>query len=162
MFLLALPAGALADIIEPRRLLIAVEISLTVATAIFAALASLGSVTATTLIVFTLLIGAGAALIAPAWQAITPQLVPRQDLQSALALNSVGINISRAIGPALGGLIIAAPFWFDATSNMAVVAALLWWRSPPRPPSHLPAERLGHALRSGLRFARNILRFAQR
>src|SRR4051812_24453675 len=76
MFLLGLPAGALADILDRRRLLVAVQIALAVLTAGFAVLVSMDQATALLLLVFTFLAGAGAALIAPAWQAIVPQLVP--------------------------------------------------------------------------------------
>src|SRR5262249_6459429 len=100
------------------------------------------------------------ALTAPAWQAVTPQLVPREDLQAAIAANSVGFNISRAIGPALGGVAITAlgavaPFWINAISNLGAVGAVAWWRAPQRITGHLPAERFGRAIRTGLRYARN-------
>ena len=99
------------------------------------------------------------AMGAPAWQAITPDLVPRPLLTQAVALNGVGINIARAIGPALGGLIItvlglAWPFALNALSFLAVITALWLWRQQPKPPSALPAERLAGAIRSGLRYAR--------
>jgi MFS family permease len=85
---------------------------------------------------------------APAWQSIVPQLVPRQELQPAVAANSVGINVSRAIGPALGGIIIAgagiaAPFWLNAICNLGIIGALLWWRVPTGPKHYLPAEHFG-------------------
>jgi hypothetical protein len=86
--------------------------------------------------------------------------VPRQDLQTAVAINSIGFNISRAVGPALGGAVtaalgIAAPFWINAVSNLGVIGGLLWWRSPQKGAGHLPAERFGSALRTGIRHARN-------
>ena len=160
MFLFALPAGALADIVDKRRLLIVVEGAGTLLAAIFAALVGLGQVTSWTLLLFTFLIGVTGALTAPAWQSIVPQLVPRQDLASAVAANSVGINVSRAIGPALGGVIIgllgiAAPFWINAASNLAVIWALLWWSAPAAGPGRLPAERFSSALRTGFRHARH-------
>ena len=130
MFLFALPAGALADIIDKRRFLIVLEVATTVVSAIIAALVWLNLVTPGALLLFTYLLGAGAALTAPAWQSIVPQLVPKQTLAPAIAANSVGINISRALGPALGGVIIAgvgiaAPFWLNAVSNLAIMGALL-------------------------------------
>src|SRR5262245_28968591 len=103
MFLFGLLAGALADILDRRRLIAVVTIFLTLLTGSFSLLVALGMVTPFVLLAFTFLGGTGAALIAPAWQAVVPQLVPRQDLQPAIALNSVGINISRAVGPALAG-----------------------------------------------------------
>src|SRR5262245_44988165 len=160
MFLFALPAGALADILDRRRLLIGVQIVLTVLTAGFAAVIGVGRVTPLSLLAFTFLFGVGAALIAPAWQAIVPQLVPRQDLAPAVALNSVGINISRAVGPALAGIIIgvaglAAPFWVNAVSNLGVIGALIWWKPPHSGVRRLPAERFRSAIRTGLRHAAN-------
>jgi MFS family permease len=160
MFLFVLPAGALADVLDRRRLLLLMEGAGTLLTACFALLVALHLVAPVTLLGFILLSGVAEALATPAWQAIVPQLVPRQELAPALALNGVGINISRAIGPALAGLIIvglgiAAPFWLNALSNLAVIAALLWWRAPARTGSTLPPERLGRALRVGLRYARH-------
>jgi predicted MFS family arabinose efflux permease len=108
---------------------------------------------------FIFLVGILGALEAPAWQAIVPLLVPNQALSSASAANSVGINISRVIGPALAGFVIlalgiAAPFWLDAISNLGVIAVIYWWR-PPAKANTLPAERLLNAVRTGVRYARN-------
>jgi MFS family permease len=145
MFLFALPAGALADIVDKRRFLIGSEIFLTVVAAMSAVLVWFDLINPSILLLFTFLLGAGAAFTAPAWQSIVPQLVPKQDLSAAVASNGVGINISRAIGPALGGVVIgglgiAAPFWLNAVSNFAVIAALLWWRPPSSRGSGLPAD----------------------
>jgi MFS family permease len=159
VFFLALPSGALADIVDRRRLLIlakagmaliAISISLTILA---------GAISPLALLAFTFAMGLGTALVNPAWQAIVPQLVPKQELASAVALNSVGINVSRAIGPALGGLAIislglAAPFLINALSFLIVIAALVWWRSPPHLPQTLPAERLVAAMRAGVRYTR--------
>ncbi len=160
MFLLALPAGALADILDKRRFLIASESAIAAVSALIAALVSLGLVTPGTLLLFTFLLGAGGALTAPAWQSIVPQLVPKAHLPAAVAANSVGINLSRAVGPALGGAIagglgIAAPFLLNAVSNLGVIGALLWWRYPQKASRHLPAERFRSALRAGFRHARS-------
>lgn len=159
MFLFGIPAGALADILDRRRLLIAVQAALTVLMAGFAALVWANWISPFTLLAFTFLAGAGAALIAPAWQSIVPQLVPREALSPAVAANSVGINVSRAIGPALAGLIIgvaglAAPFWINALTNLGVIGALVWWHPPASSAHQLPAERFGGAVRIGLRHAR--------
>ena len=159
MFLFALPSGALADVVDRRRLLMVVMMSTTVVSAALSALVWLGLVTPPLLLLFTFLIGVGSVLIAPAWQAIVPQLVPKQELTPAVTLNSVGFNISRAIGPALGGAVmaalgIAAPFWVNTISNLAVVGALAWWRPPEKRAHHLPAERLWAALVSGVRHGR--------
>ncbi|MGH8666645.1 MAG: MFS transporter [Burkholderiales bacterium] len=103
--------------------------------------------------------GICAAFLAPAWQAVVPQLVPKAEVPAAIALNSVGINISRAIGPAVGGAIIAGvgiawPFMLNAISFVAVIAAVWWWKPPPAPRKALPAERFVAAMRSGVRYAR--------
>jgi MFS family permease len=162
MFLFALPAGALADIVDKRKFLIVTEIAVAVLSAIFAAIVWLGLVTPGNLLLFTFLIGVGGALTAPAWQSIVPQLVPKRDLHPAVAANSVGVNISRAVGPALSGLIvaglgIAAPFWLNAISNLGIIGALLWWHPPQKGARHLPVERFSSAIRTGFRHARNNL-----
>jgi MFS family permease len=159
MFLFAIPAGALADIVNQRRFLIVGESSITVVSAVFAALVWLHLITPASLLLFSFVVTVGSAMTAPAWQAVVAKLVPKPDLPSAVAANSVGINVSRAIGPALGGVIIAAvgiaaPFSLDAFSNVGVIAALIWWRAPPRSPSALPPEAFGSAIRTGLRYAR--------
>src|SRR5262245_11545463 len=160
VFLLALPAGALADVVDRRRFLLVAEIAITAVSALFAVFVGLDLVTPLILLLFAFLIGAGGALIAPAWQAIVPQLVPRADLAPAISANSVGFNISRAIGPALGGAVIAAcgiaaPFWLNAISNLGVLGALWWWRSPQKTGAGLPAERVSDAIVAGIRYARH-------
>ncbi|MEL6479105.1 MAG: MFS transporter [Pseudomonadota bacterium] len=161
IFLFALLAGAVADIVDRRKLLIWVNLAMGVAALVMAALVHLGLVTPWLLLVFTFLFGTGAAFIAPAWQAIVPKLVPREDLSSAIALNSMGINISRAIGPALAGFLIvvaglAAPFLVNALSVLGIIAALVWWRPvAAAPATQLPAEHLSGAMVAGLRHAAN-------
>jgi len=97
LFFFALPAGALADIVDRRKFLIAVQIAVSAVSAMFAAIVWLGLVTAGNLLLFTFLTGVGGALTAPAWQALVAQLVPKQDLSPAVAANSVGFNVSRAV-----------------------------------------------------------------
>src|SRR5246500_805525 len=160
MFLFALPAGALADIVDKRRFLVASEIVITAIAASNAVLVGLDLINPTILLFLTFLLGAGAAFTAPAWQSIVPQLVPKRDLAAAVASNGVGVNISRAIGPALGGVVIgavgiAAPFWINALSNLGVIAALLWWQPPSPQVTGLPPERLSGAVVIGFRYARN-------
>ncbi len=159
MFLFAIPAGALADIVNQRRFLIFGESAITIVSTAFAALVWLRLITPGTLLVFSFVVTIGSAMTAPAWQSVVAELVPKQDLPGAVAANSVGINVSRAIGPALGGIIvaalgIAAPFWLDAVSNIGVIAALIWWRAPKKSGSPLPPEPFGSAVRTGLRYAR--------
>ena len=160
MFLVAIPAGALADIFDVRKFLIVSESAYTLISAIFAAIVWLGLATPVNLLLFTFLTGVAGALTAPAWQSVVPRLVPKQDLSQAVAANGVGINVSRALGPALSGVMaakmgIAAPFWFNAISNLAVIGALLWWHPQQRGTKHLPVERFYGAIRAGFRHARN-------
>lgn len=158
LFLLALPAGALADMIDKRRFILALEIAATVAGAAFALLVGMHRVTPATLLLFIFIVGTLSAIETPAWQAITPLLVPKPALPSAIALNSIGVNVSRVIGPALAGVLIlgsgiASPFWVNAVSNAGVIAVILWWRPPARPAPTLPPEHLSGAIRAGLRYA---------
>lgn len=158
VFLFALPAGALADIVDRRRLLLVVNILMAAAAAAMTALVAAGAMTAELLLLFTFLLGAGAAFVAPAWQAIVPGLVPRDELSSAISLNSVGINVSRAIGPAVAGALIVAaglwaPFLANALSFFAILGALLVWSGEPARSGDLPPERLAPAMVAGLRYA---------
>ncbi|MEM1181898.1 MAG: MFS transporter, partial [Acidobacteriota bacterium] len=157
VFLLALFAGAIADLVDRRRLLISINVGLGGAAVFFALLVHLGLVTPPILLGFTLIFGTGAAFIAPAWQAIVPSLVPRSELASAVALNSMGINVSRAIGPALAGFLIVAaglafPFAVNALSFVGIIAALLWWKPPARGQEALEREHIGGAIRAGLHY----------
>jgi MFS family permease len=133
LFVLALPAGAFADVFDRRRLLLLTQGWMLVAAAGLAMLTAAGVTGPVLLLVFTFAIGVGTAFNAPAWQAIVPVIVPREALPSAVALNSAGINLARAIGPALGGLIVA--------------------RLGPQV-NRLPAEHLFGAMVAGLRYAR--------
>jgi MFS family permease len=161
MFLFAIPAGALGDVVDRRKLIIVIQITVTLLVMGFVVLIRLNVVTPGVLLAFLFLATSAAALIMPVWQSIVPQLVPRPMLQSAVALNSAGVNVSRAIGPALAGVIIVAwgmgaPFWLNALSNLGVIAALLWWR--PRDAGanrNAPPERFFLAIGAGLRYARH-------
>ena len=159
MFLFGLPAGALADIVDRRRLMIGTQIVATVLALLFTVSLWVNWATPDWLLVFLFLSGIAAILVAPAWQAIVPDLVPRQELSAAIALNGVGFNISRAVGPALAGLTIAAlgmaaPYWLNALSNFVVIGALVWWRGTRTAEQALPAEHFRAAIRGGLRYAR--------
>jgi MFS family permease len=160
MFLFTYPAGALADMIEARRFLIIVSCIVVAITAAFATLVQAGGATPFWLLSTTFALSAVWALNAPAWMAITPLLVLHEDLDSAVAANTVGYNISRAIGPTLGAFVIAAmgiaaPFWAFCLSNLVAIAALVWWRAPAVVATGLPAERFASALRVGVRHAAN-------
>lgn len=158
VFLLAIPAGVLSDILDRRRFLIGIQIGLAVVSTALAFLAWTGTVSVVSLIALTFLGGVGAALAAPAWQSIVPELVPRAEIKGAVALNSLGINIARSIGPALGGFLLAAlgaaaVYGIDVLSYVAVSAALLWWPREAGADEGL-REQFGGALRAGLRYAR--------
>lgn len=157
VFLFAIPAGVLADILDRRRLLIAVQLLLAGVSATLMVLAHTQRLDMGSLLVLTFLGGTGAALMAPTWQSIVPALVPKAQLRSAVALNSLGVNLSRAIGPAAGGLLLAAwgaafTYGVDLLTYALVIGALLWWRPPTAAPDPL-AEVFGGALRTGLRHA---------
>lgn len=156
VFLLALPAGALADIVDRRRLMIVIQIGLALVSIALGLLSWRSGMTPQILLGLTFCGGVGAALASPAWQSIVPQLVPRTLMRPAIALNSLGVNISRAIGPAVGGALIAtlgvaAAYFADVLSYLLIILALWWWKPAPRP-SRDP-EQLVDAMKSGLRFA---------
>ncbi|MDB5421796.1 MAG: transporter, partial [Brevundimonas sp.] len=153
-----LPAGALADIADRRRMLIAAQIVGLLAAAALAVLTWQGLTTPVILLGVTLLLGTAAALSAPAFQAIVPELVDRASLPEAVALNSLGVNISRAIGPALGGVVVAlagpaAVFTLNALSVLAVLAVLANWKRSAAVLT-LPPEHFLDALKAGYRYAR--------
>ncbi|WP_102960543.1 MFS transporter [Mangrovicella endophytica] len=158
IFLLAIPAGVLSDLLDRRRFLIGVQAFLACVSLSLAILSSSGLLTIEALVGLTFLGGVGAALVAPAWQSIVPELVPREELKRAVGLNSLGINIARSIGPAAGGLILAgvgaaATYGADVASYLFVIAALLWWKRPAVPRDEL-SESFGGAFRAGLRYVR--------
>ncbi len=159
MFLLALPAGALADIVDRRRMLLAAQLVGLLAAVTLAILTWQGLVTPEVLLVATFVLGIAAALSAPVFQAIVPELVDRQALPDAIALSSLGINIARAIGPALGGIIVAAAgtpavFALNAVSVVGVLVVLLSWRRPQTAHA-LPPEHFFGALKAGYRYTRH-------
>lgn len=156
MFLFALPSGVLADIVDRRKYLLFAQIWMLLTAAALGALAFAGAVTPEILLGATFSLGVGAAMAAPPFQAIVPELVAKEDLASAVALNSLGINISRAIGPALAGLILsfagpAVVFMLNALSVLGVMAVLYFWKSAAKV-QRLPAEHFLPAVRAGLRY----------
>jgi len=156
MMLLALPAGAIADIVDRRRLLIFAQAYLLLVAGALGVLTLLGLTTAWLLLALTFALGVGAALMMPAWSAIVPDLVRTEQLSSAVALNSVAINASRAIGPAIAGVLVAAVgpwlvFILNALSYVGIIAVLVRWHREHRK-STLPAERFLSAIRIGVRF----------
>src|SRR5258708_37224798 len=133
VMLLALPAGALADIVDRRRLLIAIQFYLLVVAGALGLLTWLEMTTAWVLIGFTFALGVGAAMMMPAWAAIVPDLVSTEEMPAAVALNSIAINVSRAAGPAIAGVLVAAVgpwlvFVINALSYIGILAVLVRWR----------------------------------
>jgi predicted MFS family arabinose efflux permease len=160
IFLFTLPAGAIADIVDPRRMIIAVSYAIAALMTIFAAVVALDFVSPVVLLLATFVLSGAWSLNSPAWLSIITQLVPKPVIPGAMAAHSVGYNVSRTLGPALGGFIIvrygaAAPLWIFVGANLMVIAALTWWRAPGRQRTTLPAERLSSALRTGLRHTAN-------
>ncbi|HEY8093962.1 MAG TPA: MFS transporter, partial [Acidimicrobiales bacterium] len=159
VFLIGLPAGALADIVDRRRLLIASQTWMLLTAACLAALSFADLITPLSLLCLTFALGLGGAVTLPAWQAIQPELVPKSEFPQAIALGALTFNVGRAIGPALGGVVVAlaGPPWvflLNAISFLAVVAVLFRWRRPSAV-STLPAETMAGALRAGVRYASN-------
>lgn len=158
IFLLAIPAGVLSDILDRRKFLIAVQFLLASASLCLLFLSATGLQSVSSLIALTFVGGIGAALVAPTWQAIVPELVLRQDVKGAVALNSLGINIARSIGPAAGGILLAAfgaafTYGADVASYFVVIAALLWWPRAKNANDALQENFFG-AFRAGLRYTR--------
>ncbi|MET4617302.1 MFS family permease [Stenotrophomonas sp. 2619] len=155
--LLALVAGTLADIVDRRRYLLFTQGWMLLVAATLATLTGLSMLTPGLLVALTFAMGCGAAMAMPAQAAIVSELVPRPMLASAVALNSIGINIARSLGPAIGGLIVAqlGPSWafgLNALSFAAMLIVLTRW-APDATASTLPPEGFGAGLRAGLRYA---------
>lgn len=154
ILLLGLPAGALADIIDRRKLLLATQAWMVVCAGALATLTLADVVTPTVLLLLTFAMGMGSALMGPAWQAIQPDLVPAREFGQAVALSSLTFNTGRAIGPALGGA--AVPGWafvVNGASFVGVMCVLAWWR--PQTSNVRHPETFPGALRSGWRYGTN-------
>lgn len=156
-FLLALPAGALADLISRGRIIRMVAFALSALSLATAAAAAAGMASIPLLLAASFLNGCGNALFTPAWQALTPEIVTTQRLPGALALNSLGMNIARSIGPVVAGLVLyasgpAAAFLFNA-ALYALVGLVFLARTPPTAPRS--RERLGAAMAGGIAYMRN-------
>ena len=152
----SLVSGALADSFDRRRVMLTAQFIMLTASILLAVFASVGWLTPWLLLAFTFIIGSGTALHNPSWQASVGDIVPRSDLPAAVSLNSAGFNITRSLGPALGGVIVAAAgaaaaFAVNAMSYFALIFVLLRWK-PNFPKNPLPRERLAGAISSGLRY----------
>jgi predicted MFS family arabinose efflux permease len=164
VLLLALPAGALADLVDRRRLLLAMQAGMAVVAVALAVLAFAGRLSPWLLLGLTFLMGCGNALNGPAWQALQPSLVPRDELRQASALGAVNQNVARAIGPALGGALVAAAgigwnFALNALSFLGILVVLALWKPEPRPARGVQErEQALAALRAGGRYVRRAPR----
>jgi len=156
IMLLSLVAGAMADNMDRRKVMVSAQIFMLVISAALALCTWAGLVGPWTLLVFTFAIGCGSAFFAPAWQASVGEMVPRTEVPGAIALNSMGFNIARSVGPAIGGAIVAAAgaaaaFAVNAASYISLLVVLARWRLPPRTHA-LPSETLGIAMAAGVRY----------
>ena len=157
VFLVILPAGALADMVDRRRFLLVTQGWMVLASATLGIMTLTSCVGPWVLLLFTFLLGLGAVMNDPAWQAITPELVPSEQHASAVALNSAGFNVARAVGPAMGGLLVAAvgsgaTFLLNAASFFGVIVFLYRWKRPVEAP--VPARRVWSAIGDGFRYVK--------
>ncbi|WP_158794638.1 MFS transporter [Granulicella sp. L60] len=164
VLLLGLLAGATADIFDRRKLLIFWQAWMLGSVGVLAVLTFFGFVSPWTLLAFTFLLNIGSAMNNPAWQAIVPELVPRELIPDSVSLNAASNNLARAVGPALGGLMMAgfqrvhtgagSVFALNALSFAGVIWVLVNWKRIPLFKSALPSERIAASIRSGLRYVR--------
>lgn len=159
MFLLALPAGALADIVDRRRVMVIAQLGSALVTLVLALVAARGGLSPGVLLGITFLLGTGMAFTLPAWQAMIPGLVPREALPGAMALGGAGINIARSVGPIAGGLLIAAfgpavVFALNALSFAGLIVVLLRAREIEPPRARQTEQMLG-AMVAALRYTRH-------
>ncbi|MGB8060437.1 MAG: MFS transporter [Candidatus Sulfotelmatobacter sp.] len=157
VFLVVLPAGALADMVDRRRLLLFTQSWMIFAAAALGVLTLLHAVNPWMLLAFTFVMGLGAVMNDPAWQAITPEVISPGRHAAAVAMNSAGFNVARAVGPALGGMIVALAgsgwsFLLNAASFFGVILFLYRWKRPPQ--ESQVAQRLHRAIVEGLRYVR--------
>lgn len=156
LMLFSLLSGAIADNYDRRRVMLTAQVFMFCVSALLALFAYLDLITPWLLLLFTFLLGSGTALNNPSWQASVGDLVPREDLAGAVSLNSVGFNITRSVGPAIGGMIVAAAgaaaaFAANTVSYFTLIFALSRWQ-PDLPKQTLPREALGQAIGAGLRY----------
>lgn len=156
ILLFALFAGALADTFDRRRVLLAAQLWAGTVSLGLACMSLLGLVGPWLLLLFTFAVGSGVALNGPAWQATVREIVPQGNLAAAVTLTAIAYNIARAIGPAVGGALVASfgaqvAFFVNAVCSLCMIGVLVSWRRPAAV-NDLPRERLGHAVVAGLRY----------
>lgn len=154
--LFSLVAGAMADNLDRRKVMLGTQIFMLIVSVVLVLFAWTGLITPWLLLLFAFAIGCGGAFNAPAWQASVGDMVPRTEVPAAVALNSMGFNIARSVGPAIGGLIVAAAgaaaaFAVNAFSYIPLIVVLARWRAPSHPRMH-PPETLGLAIGAGIRY----------
>jgi predicted MFS family arabinose efflux permease len=154
--LFALLAGAAGDLVDRRRFLLFTQTLMLLAATALGALAIAGLVTPWLLLALIFAVGSGQALTAPTWQTLQPELVPPEERQQAISFGAVNQNLARAVGPAIGGVLLAATsagtvFLVNAATFLAVIFVIALWRGT-RPASSLPPEHLGEAIRAGTRY----------
>jgi MFS family permease len=152
----AVLAGAIGDLVDRRRFLLITQGLMLVAAAALGVLALAGLVTPWVLLALIFAVGTGQALTSPTWQTLQPELVPPAERQQAISLGAVNMNLARAVGPAVGGLILAATsagtvFLINAATFVVVIAVIAWWHGT-RPARTLPREHVGEAIRAGGRY----------
>jgi predicted MFS family arabinose efflux permease len=158
MFLCTVPAGALADMVEARRFLITLETLVVILMGLLGTVIFFDMLTPVFLLSTNFILSVIWSLASPAWLSTTPLLVAPRDLAGANAANSVGYNLSRAVGPAVAGLAIAklgacSPYWLFAAADLSSIAALVWWRPPKKSGLSVTRQRLYCAVRIGFRHA---------
>jgi MFS family permease len=158
-FLIGLPAGALGDIFDRRKIMIGAQAFMLVCAAVLGVLTVMDRIGIPAVLGLTFGIGLGSALLRPSWQAVQPELVEKEEIPQAAALNGVSMNMARAVGPAIGGVVVAvinagAVFIANALSFVGVMGVLAWWKRPPQE-SALGAEHVTHAIETGVRYVRH-------
>ena len=158
-FLIGLPAGALGDILDRRKIMLASQAFMLVCATALGVLTLMGDISIAGVIALTFGIGLGSAALRPSWQAVQPELVERSEIPQAAALNGVSMNMARAVGPAIGGVVVAITsagvvFIANALSFLGVMGVLLRWKRKPHE-SALGAEHVSGAIRVGTRYVRH-------
>ena len=156
VILFAVAAGAIGDLVDRRHFLLITQGLMLVAATALGVLALVGFITPWVLLAFVFAVGTGQALTSPTWQTLQPELVPAVERTQAISLGAVNMNLARAIGPAIGGIVLAATsagivFLINAATFLAVIAVIAWWRGTP-PARVLPREHVGEAMRAGGRY----------